>query len=108
MASTLLLTQALRVIGRLPSCARGPALCVPAVSRLPSSLQLTPCRQLSDSTMAPPARVFYMAKSFVGEPKPTDFEIKEEQLPELKDGGKSMRNTDMKVGVARRPPGGSV
>lgn len=28
-----------------------------------------------------------MAKNFVGEPKTTDFQLKEEKLPSLQDGG---------------------
>lgn len=36
--------------------------------------------------MAPPAKVIYMAKNFAGEPKPSDFQLKEEQLPDVKDG----------------------
>lgn len=36
--------------------------------------------------MAPPAKVIYMAKKFAGEPKPSDFQIKEEPLPDLKEG----------------------
>ncbi|XP_026279087.1 prostaglandin reductase 1 [Frankliniella occidentalis] len=44
----------------------------------------TSCRCLS--AMAPPAKVIYMAKKFAGEPKPSDFQIKEEPLPDLKEG----------------------
>lgn len=33
------------------------------------------------------AKKFVYVKRFVGEPKPTDFRLEEETLPELKDGG---------------------
>jgi len=32
-------------------------------------------------------KVFYMKKKFEGEPKLSDFELKEEELPPLKNGG---------------------
>lgn len=36
------------------------------------------------------AKIFIYAKKFEGLPKVSDFELQEEELPNLKDGGKSM------------------
>ena len=61
--------------------------------------------------MASTGKVFYMAKNFVGEPKPSDFELKEEKLPALQDGDILVEAEWMSVDpymrayMTRYPPG---
>ncbi|KAJ1531114.1 hypothetical protein ONE63_005936 [Megalurothrips usitatus] len=77
----MLLRRALRQSQHLIRAAgfAGPASARPLLPPPPPRARLL-------STMAPKAKVIYMAKNFVGEPKPSDFQLKEEALPDLKDG----------------------
>lgn len=51
------------------------------------SRQQQPNRRHSSSDTMVKAKKFLYAKRFVGEPKPSDFELVEEELPALKENG---------------------
>ncbi|KAE8747632.1 hypothetical protein FOCC_FOCC005611, partial [Frankliniella occidentalis] len=57
-----------------------------------------PACSLHQVDMALDSKVIYMAKRFVGEPKNSDFQVKEERLGELKNGVLQSKHKDFKTG----------